>query len=76
MAICGGIHLAYGLYNINLGLQSWMVGFSIPAIAMISIVFHIFAFIGGTIGSFVYVKIEIFKIHVRFEYLILLFFDY
>lgn len=67
MSICGGMHLAYGIYNLTLGLELWMVEFDILAIALVPIVFHIMTIVGGTIGAFMYDKIHISRIHVSIK---------
>lgn len=58
------MHLAYGIYNLTLGLELWMVDFEIPAIALVIISFHIMTILGSLIGAFMYDKIHISKIHV------------
>lgn len=58
------MHLAYGVYNLTLGLENWMVDFEIAAIAMVVITFHITCIVGGTIGAFMYEKVHISKIQV------------
>jgi hypothetical protein len=70
ISICGGMHLAYGIYNLTLGLELWMVDFEIAAIAMVPITFHIMTIIGGTIGAFVYDKTHISKLQVRVNLII------
>lgn len=64
ISICGGMHLAYGIYNLTLGFELWMVEFEIFAIALVLISFHIMTILGSCIGAFIYDKIHISKIHV------------
>lgn len=64
ISICGGMHIAYGVYNLTLGLEKWMDNFEIFAIAMVPITFHIMTIVGGAIGALMYDKVHISKIHV------------
>lgn len=58
------MHLAYGIYNLTLGLELWMVEFDTIAISIVPMSFHIMTIIGSFIGAFMYDKIHISRIHV------------
>jgi hypothetical protein len=59
------MHLAYGIYNLTLGLELWMVEFDTLAIAIVPISFHIMTIVGSLVGALMYDKIHISRIHVR-----------
>ena len=58
------MHLAYGVYNLTLGLELWMVNYETIPIILVTIAFHIMTAVGGVVGAMIYRKIEIFRIHV------------
>ncbi|KAG5667009.1 hypothetical protein PVAND_015012 [Polypedilum vanderplanki] len=63
IAICCGIQLAYGIFNTTLSQSGWMFDYSLAAIAMVPIAFHIASIFGSFLGCFLYYKTDIFWIH-------------
>lgn len=61
---CGGMYLAYGVFNIYIGSQSWIADRSTVAFIFLISIFHITLIIGAIITSLIYNFIDIFKIHV------------
>lgn len=65
--ISGGMYLAYGVFNIFIGSESWVVGKSTTALFFVPASFHITLIIGAIVTSLIYNLIDIFKIHVSFK---------
>jgi hypothetical protein len=65
--ICGGMFLSYGVFNIFIGNQQWIIGMTTFKVFFISGCFHIALIVGAVVTSFVYKVFDIFKIHVSFH---------
>lgn len=66
--VCGGMFLAYGVFNIFIGYQSWTVGISTPAMFFIAGSYHIAVVFGSIPVAFIYKLVEVKKLHVSFSF--------
>ncbi|KAL7015625.1 hypothetical protein ACKWTF_016559 [Chironomus riparius] len=63
ISICSGFHLAYGIFNSNLGHKDWMYNFGNLPISIVPVSYHILAFCGGVYASCFYRNVSIYKLH-------------
>lgn len=61
----GGMYLAYGVVNLFIGSQSWVIGRSTAALFFVSGSFHITLIIGAIVTSLLYNQVDVLRIHVR-----------
>lgn len=64
--VCGGMFLCGGVFNIFIGISTWTVGISTPAMFLIAGCFHIAVICGVFPAAFLYNLVEVKKIHVSF----------